>query len=302
MPPEIPALATPVTKPSSSVSTISSPIGSDVSKRFGCARIQIWTCGGTSGPYFMETPESRFDSGIAPFGKEPSRHFAALLSGNFQPKLLDGVSSPARDEVLAAAVLRRFPNVSVVIHQGDPADRLFLLLKGSARFFFITPEGRKVYLLWLTPGDIFGAASLLSRPTRFLVSTEVTKGSQALVWPRPTIKRLAARHPQLLENSLSVACDYLVWYLASHLSLICHNARQRLAHVLLSLSEGIGQRTSSGIRLEITNEQLANTANITLFTASRLLNEWQRIGAVTKRRGLVWLHRPQELFHKTEDD
>lgn len=251
----------------------------------------------------METPESRLGSAITLFNKESSTsrhlpsHLAALVSGQFQAKLLDGVSSPARDDLLAAAVLRRFSRLSIVIHQGDVADRLFLLLKGSARFFFITPEGRKVYLLWLSPGDLFGAASLLSQPTRFLVSTEVTKGSQALVWPRPAIKRFATRYPKLLENSLSVACDYLVWYLASHLSLICHSARQRLAHVLISLSEGIGQRTSTGIRLEISNEQLANTANITLFTASRLLSEWQRSGAITKRRGLVWLQHPERLFH-----
>jgi CRP/FNR family transcriptional regulator, nitrogen oxide reductase regulator len=251
-----------------------------------------------------ETPEWRSGSTFRlPVNRLPkpnrqlTSQLASVISSRLRAELLDGLAKSDRDETLAAALLRRFSRNRVVVNQGDAADRLFLLLKGSARFFFITPEGRKVYLLWLSPGDIFGGATLLSQPARFLVSTEVTKGSQTLVWSRSTIQHLAAKYPKLLENSLSIASDYLVWYLASHLSLICHTARQRLAHVLISLAEGIGHVTSTGIRLDVTNEQLANTANITLFTASRLLSDWQRSGAVTKRRGMVWLHHPERLFH-----
>jgi len=43
---------------------------------------------------------------------------------------------------------------------------------------------------------------------------------------------------------------------------------------LSSLASGIGRKCPDGIDLEITNEQLANTANITLFTTSRLMSEW----------------------------
>jgi len=172
----------------------------------------------------------------------------------------------------------------VVTSQAEQADHMFLLVKGSARYFFITPEGRTIYLLWLTPGEIFGGATLLTEPSLFLVGTETVRDSCVLAWPRKTIRTLAARYPKLLENGLAIATDYLTWYLASHLSLVCHTARQRLAHVLVSLASGIGRKGPDGIDLDITNEQLANTANVTLFTASRLMSEWQRSGAVTKTR------------------
>jgi len=77
---------------------------------------------------------------------------------------------------------------------------------------------------------------------------------------------------------------------------VCHTARQRLAHVLVSLASGIGRKGPNGIDLDITNEQLANTANVTLFTASRLMSEWQRSGAVTKTRGRVLLRHPEQLL------
>jgi len=221
---------------------------------------------------------------------------ASLVTDPSRVRLLEGLSKEDRHSILAAASYRRLSRHSVATSQGEPADQLFLIIKGSARFFFITPDGRKIYLLWLAPGEIFGGAALLPEPSLFLVSTEIVKDSCVLVWGRNTMRSLAARYPRLVENGSVIATDYLTWYLASHLGLVCHTARQRLAHVLVSLARGMGTKYPDGIHLEITNEQLANTANITLFTASRLLSEWQRSGAVVKARGRILLRHPEQLF------
>ena len=241
-------------------------------------------------------PEHRFTQ-VRPASNAPLRSdVAALIADRSRVRLLEGLSESDQNTILAAASYRRFSGPSVVARQGDPADQLFLVIRGSARYFVITPQGRKVYLLWLVPGEIFGGASLLAKPSDFLVSTEIAKNSSVCVWERKTIRSLATRYPRLVENGLAIATDYLTWYLASHLGLLCHTARQRLAHVLVSLANGLGRQCPDGIQLDITNEQLANTANITLFTASRLLSEWQRHGAVAKSRGRVVLRRPERLI------
>ena len=209
---------------------------------------------------------------------------------------MDGLSREEQIVVLGAATKRQLSRHTVVTNQQERANQLFLLLKGSARYFFIAPGGQKIYLLWLGSGEIFGGATLLPEPSLFLVGTEIVKDSCVLVWQRNTIRTLAAQYPKLLENGLTIANDYLTWYLASHLSLVCHTARQRLANVLVSLSSGIGRKRPEGVDLEITNEQLANTANITLFTASRLMSEWQRSGALAKTRGKVLLRHPEQLL------
>jgi CRP/FNR family transcriptional regulator, nitrogen oxide reductase regulator len=246
----------------------------------------------------IRTERQREDPIVAPVSdRQVNRHslISPLLTGNLQSKLLRGLSLPERKAILMAASYRRFQQRSVAAHQHDTADRLFLLLKGVARYFFITPAGHQVYLLWLAPGDVFGLSTLLAEPMQFLVSTEVDKDSHVLVWQRDTIRQLATKHVALLENGLAIANDYLTWYLATHLSLIYHNARQRLAHVLLTLARGIGHKLANGVLLDITNEQLANTANITLFTVSRLMGEWKRMGVIEKARGRVVLLHPDSL-------
>ena len=211
-------------------------------------------------------------------------------------RFLQGLSERDKKIVLAAAHCRSYKTGSVIAEQGTIANTLFMLAKGSVRYSFISPSGQKINLFWLLPNEIFGGATLLTEPREFVVSTEAVRDSQILVWPRDTIRSLGKRFPQMLENGLAIACDYLVWYLATHLSLVSNNARQRLAHVLISLSRGIGHHTARGITLEITNEQLANTANLTPFTVSRLLNQWQRNGSVSKSRGKLLLRRPERLF------
>lgn len=221
---------------------------------------------------------------------------ASLAADPFRIRLLKGLCREERNAILGAASYRRLSRHTVVTNQEERANHLFLLLKGSARYFFIAPGGQKIYLFWLASGEIFGGATLLPEPSLFLVGTELVKDSCVLVWQRNTIRTLAARYPKLLENALAIATDYLTWYLASHVGLVFRSARQRLAHVLVSLASGFGRKCPDGIDLEITNEQLADTANVTLFTASRLMSEWQRSGAVTKTRGRVLLRHPEQLL------
>jgi CRP/FNR family transcriptional regulator, nitrogen oxide reductase regulator len=181
-------------------------------------------------------------------------------------------------------------------NQGHPADHLFLVTKGLARFFFITEEGRKLLFQWIGPGDLFGGRTILSEPSTYLFSTEAVADTSVLVWDRLTIRGFVERHSRLLENALLTASDYVAWHLTSHIGLACHTVRQRAAQVLVTLARTIGRETADGIELQITNEELANAANITPFTASRLMSKWQRDRALVKRRGKVLLRSPERLI------
>ncbi|MGD0470232.1 MAG: Crp/Fnr family transcriptional regulator [Terriglobales bacterium] len=209
---------------------------------------------------------------------------------------LEGLTQSDRATVFAAASERRVQSDSVVVTQGDQADYLFLIVKGCARYFYITPDGKKIVLFWLMPGQIFGGSALLPAPTEYLVGTEILKDGCLLVWHRDRIRALASQIPRLLDNALSVANDYLTWYVAAHTSLVTHSAEQRLAQVLVTLAHGLGHQVSGGTRIELTNEQLANAANVTTFTASRILSTWQRNGILVKTRGQLLLRSPEQLF------
>jgi CRP-like cAMP-binding protein len=211
-------------------------------------------------------------------------------------ELLRGLGQKEIDLILAAAKRRRFSAKSVMTYQDEPADHLLMLWKGRARYFFETPNGKKLILRWITPGDIFGGAALVSRPSTYIVSTEAVRDSVVLLWDGPTIRALARRFPELLENAIFLAADYISWYVAAHAVLSSKTAQERLAHVLLELAHSIGQKVAGGIELDVTNEELANSANITPYTTSRMVSEWQRSGAIRKHRGKIIIRSPERFF------
>jgi CRP-like cAMP-binding protein len=136
----------------------------------------------------------------------------------------------------------------------------------------------------------------LSQPADYLVSTEAVKPSPLLLWDRGTIRSLVAAYSRLADNALWTMFDYLVAYRAIHVSMTCHSARQRLAQVLADLATGIGQKVPGGIQLDVRNEELANEANVTPSTASRMLSEWQRQGILRKSRGKILPRSPERFF------
>lgn len=211
-------------------------------------------------------------------------------------RFFEGLALHDLDVIWAAAKERSYLANSVITNQGSPADHLFLLTSGRARHFFITQDGHKTLLFWLPPGEIFGGVAFLSKAKDYLLSTEAVKDSLVVVWDHSTIRGLAARYPRLAENALLIACDYLAWYLAGQVALTCHTAHQRLAQVLVCLSGVIGQETQGGVEFDATNEELASAANISPFTVSRLLSQWQTDRAIVKRRGKILLNAPERLF------
>ena len=119
----------------------------------------------------------------------------------------------------------------------------------------------------------------------------------ALVWERQTIREITARYPALLDNAFSIAVtENVAWLVAAHISLSADDARGRVAHLLVSLASAIGEVTHGGVDLRVLNEDLAEGANVTPFTVSRCLRDWQHAGLIAKRRGGILLRRPELLL------
>src|SRR5215475_7534878 len=229
---------------------------------------------------------------------------ACKLSGNqvvglphqLRPRFLSGLSEAEIQSVLSAARHRHFRALSVIINQDDPAERCFLLTSGRGRHFLITDEGRKINMHWLTSGQPFGGAAMISAPMRYLLNTEILTDSCALVWERQAIRDLLSRFPKLLDNVLSItATEHIPWLISTNVSLSTDDAHGRIAHLLVSLASGIGKVTPAGVEMKITNEDVAEGANVTQFTVSRSLNDWQRAGILEKGRGKILLRRPELL-------
>lgn len=219
----------------------------------------------------------------------------ASLPPDIAPKLLAGLDEQTVGLILGAAQLRQTPANQTITTTGEKATQLFLITGGRIRYYRPTKSGDEVLLCLLVPGDVFGLGSLLKCPTPYVGSAETISECELFVWADTCIRQLAQAHPQLAENSLRVVLHYLKAYVEKHVGLVTKPAAHRLADVLLDLAERVGQVASTGVEVDVTNEQLSNLAHISPFTTSHLLTGWRRKGVVSKQRYKVFLHAPEAL-------
>jgi len=203
--------------------------------------------------------------------------------------LFDGITPGEQARILADATLRSYAPQQIVMHQGARAERFFLLASGCARFFVVTEDGKKLPLLWTKPGDIIGGMGVLLHQRSYLLNCETIRPCEIYVWPRETMRKHLSRVPRLLDNGMQIASRYLERLLSAYVSLTCDSAKKRLADVLIGYAQAIGEHGPEGILIDATNEEFAHAAHITKYTTCRLLAEWQKNGAIAKRRGKILL-------------
>jgi len=227
----------------------------------------------------------------------PLRLSAAPLADlAVESPFLEGLCPGEIEHVLAAATRRQVHARTIITRQGEPANHLYMLVTGRARYFIDTNKGQKMLLMWIVPGGMIGSGAVTPKIVNYAASAEAVRDSTLLCWDRAVIRELMARYPRLLDNSLSIAAEYLTWSIETFVGLTSHTAPERLAHILLGLVRILGEPVNEGVELDVTNEELASGANVTLYTVSRLLSGWQRRGLVRKLRGRIIVRSPETLL------
>jgi CRP-like cAMP-binding protein len=209
--------------------------------------------------------------------------------------LFAGLDESKVRTIVAAAKRRRYTARQIVLQSSEAASHLFLLISGHARDYFLTDKGQRLLVRWLGVGAVFGLQSLGHGSRKYDINTEMVRPGEILVWQRDTIQQLAIKNPAVFANALTLAMDYLVHYHSIHMGLASHTAEQRLAQALLGLTESLGQELSRGVQIDVKNKHLADMANVTFFTASRILSSWHRNGLIVKSRGKIVLRSRERL-------
>jgi CRP/FNR family cyclic AMP-dependent transcriptional regulator len=105
------------------------------------------------------------------------------------------------------AALRALPKDALVIHEGDVADALYVILWGKVKVFLKDPSGAEVVLDTKGPGQYFGEMMLDDQPRSASVAT--LEPSQFAVISRTDFKAFLLSHPevslQVIRNLIRVS-------------------------------------------------------------------------------------------------
>lgn len=208
-----------------------------------------------------------------------------LLADN---PLFEGLAFQELEAIRAAGTVRRYESGSLITRQGDPADAYYVMFCGHGKLSQVTPDGHQVLLRFVPPGRGFGLTSVLSG-LEYVWSVHAIGECRTLALHGETLAEFMARLPQLAFNAVREAVLSNRELERRYQGLLTASVEQRVAHALVRLSEDIGRETSEGVLIDVplSREDLAEYAGTTLYSVSRLLNQWETEGHVRSGRERV---------------
>jgi CRP-like cAMP-binding protein len=225
---------------------------------------------------------------------------AAALPIGFRSIFLDGLTPREIKTALTVAKPEQISPHQILQREGERAIRLWLLVTGRVAVYRLADDGNRVFLRWGVPGDAFGLSTVLTSPDRYVVTIEAVQEGSVLVWDLASSQALFLRCPNLNKALTAVVASYLDGLINVLGMYAFQPAERRLARVLVESARQLGRIGHDCIELDLTNEQLAVAAHMTVFTATRKLSKWQSLGILTKHRGRIVLPSLSEFERATK--
>ncbi|MBD0293384.1 MAG: Crp/Fnr family transcriptional regulator [Jiangellaceae bacterium] len=184
------------------------------------------------------------------------------------------------DDEAAAALRASMTEVhlargEVLFREGDPGDRVYVVMSGKVKLGRSAPDGRENLLALLGPGQMFGELSLFDPGPRAATATAVIETTllclghdDLLPWltGRPEVARgLLLQFAQRLRRSNDTVAD-----------LVFSDVPGRVAKQLLDLSTRFGVASAEGVRVvhDLTQEELAQLVGASRETVNKALADF----------------------------
>lgn len=185
--------------------------------------------------------------------------------------------------LLSGSPIRRYQAGEVVFTQGETGHRFYFIKKGRVMITICGGDGAEKIMSIHDSNTFVGDTSLDQYP---YAATAVTlQESELYVIERTHFEFCVKSYPEvafmILESVIRKARNALLQ--VGDLSL--RNARGRVAHTLIKLSDEIGTETDDGIVIQkkITHETLAGLTGLARPTLTSVLNDLERSNVITKR-------------------
>lgn len=176
--------------------------------------------------------------------------------------------------------LRRYARGEILYQQGEPAAVLYYLIKGRARTFVVTQDGREKTLLIIGPGDFLNDAAFFLQREQPTTAEALDRYVEAYRMSQGAVNCLLESVPgmaRFLLESLARKTSLLIGDLADQ---SFQDVRGRVQLALIQLAQQHGIAVADGIRIElrVTHEVIASLVGANRSHVSTCLSALQHEG------------------------
>lgn len=206
-----------------------------------------------------------------------------------QHHLFGKLPAAAFHEVCGLAIFRRLDGGDILFHQGDVADRFYLLIDGQMKLTRVLPEGHEKLVEVIHAGQSFAEALLFSGAPNYPVSASALKGSSLVSIDGSHYRRILEEQPKICLDLLATFSIRLHQRLNEIDTLTLANASRRVVRFLCQEQEAC----NGPIQLNVPKRLIASQLGIQPETFSRILHRMIDAGVIAmERRNIRILDTP----------
>ncbi len=186
--------------------------------------------------------------------------------------------------------------------QGDPAERMFVLIQGRVKLSLAGEDGLQALIRVITPVSLFALVAM-TQAESYPVSAQAAIDSQAIYWTRLELMEFVQQMPVMAMNAMRIMAEQVKELQERFREASTERVERRLARTILRLGSQSGRKVEEGVLIDLplTRHDLAEMAGTTLYTASRILSQWEEQGLVICGRERVIIRFPHGLVKIAED-
>jgi len=190
----------------------------------------------------------------------------------------------------------------VLFTEGQPGDRLYVIVEGKVKLGATSGDGRETLLAILGPGEMFGELSLFDPGPRTATATALTDVSLIGLGNTDLRPWLTGR-PEVALSLLRALARRLRRTNEAMADLVFSDVPGRVAKALLDLATKFGEPLPDGgihVVHDLTQEELAQLVGASRETVNKALADFQNRGWLRLEQRGVDLLEPERLRRRSQ--
>ncbi len=195
-------------------------------------------------------------------------------------------------------VVERFERGKTIFFPGDPAERVYFLIKGAVKLSRVYEAGEEITVALLRENSIFGVLSLITgqKSDRFYHAVAFTP-VELLSAPIEHFQRSLKDNPELSRLMLQGLSSRILQTELMIETLAHRDMASRLVSFLLILCRDFGVPSLNGVTIDLrlSHQAIAEAIGSTRVTVTRLLGELRQEEMISITKKKITVHNPVAL-------
>jgi len=171
-----------------------------------------------------------------------------------------------------------FRRGQVVFSQGDPAQVIQYIQKGTVKLSVLSRIGKEAVVAILGPGDFFGEGVLTGQVLRIGTATAIVP-TTVLTIPKDEMNRLLREEPTFSHRFITHMLARNVRIEADLVDQLFNSSEKRLARTLLLMAR-YGEASPQATLPKISQETLAEMVGTTRGRVNFFMNKFRKLGLI----------------------